>query len=256
MATAGSSSRDLSRLQWSPITGTPQLTLSATYASCLPWTTSTIRSSGSASTAQSLKASKWSSTKTRIGSATSADLKDFSSGWPKNSAESPRFHVDRGWTSRGHGRKRGTEGGNLGDFDLRSCAFSARRAVGHESQAARSVRGMEEHPLFEQGDACPAIRLPLQQFEAMDKAFRWPVALSPCEPCLYGRLLFVQMACKCLQFRLAMLLHFFQPPPQPISLALTQQMTKGLHLACRASQRFVGLDQPRPQDAERSCIFD
>ena len=48
---------------------------------------------------------------------------DFSSGWPKNSAESPRFHVDRGWTSRGHGRKRGTEGGNLGDFDLWSCAF-------------------------------------------------------------------------------------------------------------------------------------
>jgi hypothetical protein len=35
---------------------------------------------------------------------------------------------------------------------------------------------MEEHPLFEQGDVCPAIRLPLQQFEAMDKAFRWPVA--------------------------------------------------------------------------------
>src|SRR6266567_3202381 len=53
-----------------------------------------------------------------------------------------------------------------------------------------------------------------------------------------------------------MLLHFFQPHPQPISLALTQQMTKGLHLACRASQRLVGLDQPRPQDAERSCIFD
>src|SRR3984893_1536349 len=86
--------------------------------------TSTIRSSGSASTAQSLKASKWSSTKTRIGSATSADLKDFSSGWPKNSAESPRFHVDRGWTSPGHGRKRGTEGGKLADLDPRSCAFS------------------------------------------------------------------------------------------------------------------------------------
>src|SRR5256885_7444478 len=115
---------------------------------------------------------------------------------------------------------------------------------------------MEEHPLFEQGDACPAIRLPLQQFEAMDKAFRWPVAPRQSEPCLYGRLLFVQIACKCLQFRLAMLLHFFQPPPQPISLALTQHMTKGLHLACRASQRLVGLDQPRPQDAERSCIFD
>ena len=52
------------------------------------------------------------------------DLKDFSSGWPKNSAESPRFHVDRGWTSRGHGRKRGTEVGNLATADLRSCAFS------------------------------------------------------------------------------------------------------------------------------------
>src|SRR6266516_3631943 len=115
---------------------------------------------------------------------------------------------------------------------------------------------MEEHPLCEQGDACPAIRLPLQQFEAMEKAFRWPVAPRQSEPCLYGRLLFVQIACKCLQFRLAMLLHFFQPPPQPISLALTQHMTKGLHLACRASQRLVGLDQPRPQDAERSCIFD
>src|SRR6266852_9281187 len=85
---------------------------------------------------------------------------------------------------------------------------------------------MEEHPLFEQGDACPAIRLPLQQFEAMDKAFRWPVAPRQSEPCLYGRLLFVQIACKCPQFRLAMLLHFFQPPPQPISLALTQHMTK------------------------------
>src|SRR5436305_12967199 len=44
--------------------------------------------------------------------------------------------------------------------------------------------------------------------------------------------------------------------PQPISLALTQHMTKGLHLACRASQRLVGLDQPHPQDAERSCMFD
>ena len=109
---------------------------------------------------------------------------------------------------------------------------------------------MEEHPLCEQGDACPAIRLPLQQCEAMEKAFRWPVAPRQSEPCLYGRLLFVQSACTCLQFRLAMLLHFFQPPPQPISLALTQQMTKGLHLACRASQRLVGLDQPRPQDAK------
>ena len=49
-----------------------------------------IRSPGSASTAQSLSAAKWSSTKTRIGSATSADPKDFSSGWPKNSAEFER----------------------------------------------------------------------------------------------------------------------------------------------------------------------
>jgi len=109
---------------------------------------------------------------------------------------------------------------------------------------------MEEHPLFEQGDACPAIRLTLQQFEAMDKAFRLPVAPRQSEPCLYGRLLFVQMACTCLQFRLAMLLHFFQPPPQPISLALTQHMTKGFHVPCRASQRLVGWDQPHPQDAK------
>src|SRR6266566_5191117 len=83
---------------------------------------------------------------------------------------------------------------------------------------------MEEHPLCEQGDACPAIRLPLQQFEAMDKAFRWPVAPRQSEPCLYGRLLFVQIACK------------------------------GLQLACRASQRLVGLDQPRPQDAQRAVF--
>jgi hypothetical protein len=36
---------------------------------------------------------------------------------------------------------------------------------------------MEEHPLFEQGDTCPAIRLPLQQFEAMDKADLGPLFL-------------------------------------------------------------------------------
>src|ERR687888_141656 len=35
----------------------------------------------------SSSAAKWSSTKTRIGSAISAGLKDFSSGSPKNSAE-------------------------------------------------------------------------------------------------------------------------------------------------------------------------
>ena len=37
---------------------------------------------------------------------------------------------------------------------------------------------MQEHPLVEQGDACPARRLPLQQFEAMDKAFRQHARLS------------------------------------------------------------------------------
>jgi hypothetical protein len=45
--------------------------------------TSTIRSPGSASAARSSSA-KWSSTKTRIGSATSGGPKDFSSGSPKN----------------------------------------------------------------------------------------------------------------------------------------------------------------------------
>ena len=31
-------------------------------------------------------------------------------------------------------------------------------------------------------------------------------------------------------------------------------MTKGLHLACRGSQRLVGLDQPRLQDAQRAVF--
>src|SRR5918999_3017455 len=51
------------------------------------WTTSTRRSPGSESTARSSSAAKWSSTKTRIGSATSAGPRAFSSGSPKNSAE-------------------------------------------------------------------------------------------------------------------------------------------------------------------------
>jgi catechol 2,3-dioxygenase-like lactoylglutathione lyase family enzyme len=50
-------------------------------------TTSTRRSPGSESTARSSSAATWSSTKTRIGSATSAAPKAFSSGSPKNSAE-------------------------------------------------------------------------------------------------------------------------------------------------------------------------
>ena len=54
-----------------------------TYASCSPWRTSTIRSPGSANAARSSSA-KWSSTKTRIGSATSGAPKEFSSGSPKN----------------------------------------------------------------------------------------------------------------------------------------------------------------------------
>src|SRR5436189_1896853 len=45
-------------------------------ASCSPWTTSTTRSPGSVTTARSSSAAKWSSTKTRIGSATSAGPKD------------------------------------------------------------------------------------------------------------------------------------------------------------------------------------
>ena len=47
-------------------------------------TTSTRRSPGSASTARSSSA-KWFSTRTRIGSATSAAPKDFSSGWQNHS---------------------------------------------------------------------------------------------------------------------------------------------------------------------------
>ena len=66
----------------------------------------------------------------------------------------------------------------VGNLASETCGLAplAEWAVGHESQAAMRSRGMEEHPLFEQGNACPAIRLPLQQFEAMDKAFRSPVA--------------------------------------------------------------------------------
>jgi len=41
---------------------------------------------------------------------------------------------------------------------------------------------MEEHPLFEQGDACPAIRLPLQQFEAI----MLPSWLFGSKPCVFS----------------------------------------------------------------------
>jgi hypothetical protein len=58
--------------------------LSVTCASCSPWKTSTIRSPGSANAARSSSA-KRSSTKTRIGSATSGAPKEFSSGLPKSS---------------------------------------------------------------------------------------------------------------------------------------------------------------------------
>jgi hypothetical protein len=57
----------------------------ATCVSCSPWTASTIRSPDSANTARSSSA-KSSSTRTCIGSATSGDPKDFSSGWPSRSA--------------------------------------------------------------------------------------------------------------------------------------------------------------------------
>src|SRR6266550_4085916 len=58
----------------------------ATCVSCSPWTTSTIRSPGSADTARS-SSTKWSSTKTCIGSATSEAPRAFSSGWPSESAD-------------------------------------------------------------------------------------------------------------------------------------------------------------------------
>src|SRR5205085_3255670 len=54
--------------------------------SCSPWTTSTVRSPGSADTARS-SSTKWSSTKTCIGSATSEAPRAFSSGWPSKSAD-------------------------------------------------------------------------------------------------------------------------------------------------------------------------
>src|SRR6266516_3111187 len=119
-----------------------------------------------------------------------------------------------------------------------------------KGKSGKIVQPLVYHILDQRG--CVRVKLSVKRHALCNVI----VAPRQSEPCLYGRLLFVQIACKCLQFRLAMLLHFFQPPPQPISLALTQHMTKGLHLACRASQRLVGLDQPRPQDAERSCIFD
>src|SRR5918994_6256575 len=59
---------------------------SATSVSCSRWTTSTIRWPGSASTARS-SSTKWSSTKTRIGSATSEAPRAFSLGWPSKSAD-------------------------------------------------------------------------------------------------------------------------------------------------------------------------
>src|SRR5438046_6220208 len=69
--------------------------LSVTYASCSPWRTSTIRSPGSANAARSSSA-KWSSTKTRLGSATSGAPKEFSSGLPKSSGSRlPDEHMGR-----------------------------------------------------------------------------------------------------------------------------------------------------------------
>jgi hypothetical protein len=51
------------------------------------WTTSTGRSPESVITAHRLLAARWSSTKKHIGSATSGDRADFSSGLPKNLAK-------------------------------------------------------------------------------------------------------------------------------------------------------------------------
>src|SRR5437899_5921573 len=77
----------------------------ATCVSCSPWTTSTIRSPCSADTARS-SSTKWSSTTTCIGSATSEAPRAFSSGWPSKSADARRALRRRSrthWRIRGHG---------------------------------------------------------------------------------------------------------------------------------------------------------
>src|SRR3954447_23574104 len=96
---AGSSSRGSSRRPSSPITGTPRSTLWATCASCSPWTIWTTRSPGSADTARR-SSTKWSSTKTCIGSATSAAPRAFSSGWPSKSADAAMSSWYDGWADR------------------------------------------------------------------------------------------------------------------------------------------------------------
>jgi hypothetical protein len=68
--------------------------ISATYALCSPWRTSTIRSPGSARTEPSWLVN-WRSTRISIGSVTSEAPRGFSSGWPSRSASGLNFRDGR-----------------------------------------------------------------------------------------------------------------------------------------------------------------
>src|SRR5689334_11236041 len=70
--------------------------LSAIFASCSPWTTSTTRSPGSANTAPR-SSMRWSTTKTCIGSVMSEAPRASSSGWPSKSADGRRAPLRGAW---------------------------------------------------------------------------------------------------------------------------------------------------------------
>ena len=99
-ATAGSSSRTFSRRLWSPITGTPRSTLSATCESCSPWTTRRDARPAPQARRGTRQQRSRPSMKTRIGSATSADPKAFSLGSLRNSPE--RHHNECSRLNRHH----------------------------------------------------------------------------------------------------------------------------------------------------------
>src|SRR5436309_4745096 len=108
---------------------------------------------------------------------------------------------------------------------------------------------MQEHPLCEQGDACPAIRLPLQQCEAMEKACRWPVAPRQSEPCLYGRLLFVHMPA--VQARHAAPLLPATPAADLLGLDAADDTRPPLGLPCEPATRRLGSAAPTGCRAQR-----
>ena len=87
----GHSRLELSRFLAPPVLAdhrTSPVNSLGTFESCSQWTTSMLRSAASANAARSSSA-KWSSTKTRIGSATFAVPREFSSGSPNNSDSRP-----------------------------------------------------------------------------------------------------------------------------------------------------------------------